>query len=131
MTSRFNPLLFLTLHVQSDWRLGTEVFYIVSTTILLSLAASLTCFEHRFHLQIFELLSRNMQKQFFELDPQGDVLLTLRRPNVLKFFWRSPTSDKLADRPEAGNDAPGSVGPEHKPGPGEPMPGMDEPSAGE
>jgi hypothetical protein len=34
-----------------------------------------------------------MQKQYFELDPHGDVLLTLRHPNQHNFVWSSLRSE--------------------------------------
>ncbi|UKZ93522.1 uncharacterized protein TrAFT101_008436 [Trichoderma asperellum] len=72
-----------------------------------------------------------MQRQYFELDPDGDVLLTLRHPNLQRLVWGLSTPAKPADVQEPGNITHGSVKLEHKPEPGEPMAGLDEPNATE
>lgn len=44
-----------------------------------------------------------MQTPDHELDPRGDVLLTLRGPNLQKLVWGSSTSVNPADHQKAGD----------------------------
>jgi hypothetical protein len=46
-----------------------------------------------------------MQKQYFELDPHGDVLLTLQRPNQHKFELNAPKPRDATAITELDNDA--------------------------
>jgi hypothetical protein len=53
----------------------------------------------------YNLLGRNMQKRF-ELDPHGDVLLILRRPDQHINGWGAPRSPELlANSSDEPNDS--------------------------
>lgn len=58
-----------------------------------------------------------MQEQTFELDPQGDMLLVLRRPNLQHLDWgqadsQEPRDDSSTDSQEPRDNARGIAEPE-------------------
>ncbi|KAL6897660.1 hypothetical protein GGI43DRAFT_409566 [Trichoderma evansii] len=59
-----------------------------------------------------------MQSPSYELDPRGDVLLTLRQPNLHELVWGTSTSVNPADGQEAGNLFGVFEEPESEPEPG-------------